>query len=133
MIENDVVGGLASLVNAKKLTIEAYLRQCAYLGVSISAALVAIGVTAPAQASTDTALDTLERVVPASAALEIRQLGETATTGAETDLAQWYDWGDWVDWGDWGDWYNWDDWGDWGDWYDWVDWGDWGDWGDWWN
>ncbi len=75
MIENDVVGGLASLVNAKKLTIEAYLRQCAYLGVSISAALVAIGVTAPAQASTDTALDTLERIVPASAALEIRQLG----------------------------------------------------------
>ena len=61
-------------------------------------ALAAIGITPSADASTDTALDTLARVVPQAVAIEIDQFGEAAPVGAEADLAQWYDW---VDWGDW--------------------------------
>lgn len=59
------------LDRVEKLTVEAYLRQRIYLGVSISVALVAIGLASPAQAYADMAMDTLKRVVPVSVVAEI--------------------------------------------------------------
>jgi hypothetical protein len=136
MIEKSIVTNLSGLVKQKKLSVPAYLKQCAYLGISLTMATAAIGLVAKADASTgdshEATMSALANIVSAHEAGDIASiLREGAPTGAETDLAQWYDWGDWVDWGDWGDWADWGDWVDWGDWGDWADWGDWIDWGDW--
>ncbi|MBT6510045.1 MAG: hypothetical protein HOL02_06345, partial [Rhodospirillaceae bacterium] len=47
-MEKQIVTNLSGLVREKKLTLPAYLKQCAYLGISLSIATAAVGIVAKA-------------------------------------------------------------------------------------
>tara|TARA_B100000676_G_C17420916_1_gene504528 strand:- start:131 stop:409 length:279 start_codon:yes stop_codon:yes gene_type:complete len=92
------------LVSDNKLSLQGYLRQCAYLGISMSLALAAVGIESKADASTDLGVAVPATAISTEAAAEIANLIRPASvTDTEIDIAGWYDWGDW---GDWGDWWN---------------------------